>query len=36
MDDNFSAQLLFYFKNKKAFEYEASMAHINLCNDILQ
>ena len=34
MDDNFSAQLLFYFQNKKAFEYEANMAHIYLCNDI--
>ena len=31
MDDNFSAQLLFYFQNKKAFEYEANMAHIYLC-----
>ena len=34
MDDNFSAQLLFYFQNKKAFEYELNMAHIYLCNDI--
>ena len=33
MDDNFSAQLLFYFQNKKAFEYELNMAHIYLCNN---